>query len=40
MNDKYLSISAVTRYLKSRFDGDSNLQKVYLKRGYGEKYIK
>ena len=31
MNDKYLSISAITRYLKSRFDGDSNLQRVYLK---------
>ena len=31
MNDKYLSISAITRYLKSRFDSDSNLQNVYLK---------
>ena len=31
MNDKYLSISAITRYLKSRFDCDSNLQRVYLK---------
>lgn len=31
MNDKYLSISAITRYLKSRFDSDGNLQKVYLK---------
>ena len=31
MNDKYLSISAITRYLKSRFDSDSNLQRVYLK---------
>lgn len=31
MNDKYLSISAITRYLKSRFDSDDNLQRVYLK---------
>ena len=31
MNDKYLSISAITRYLKSRFDQDENLQRVYLK---------
>lgn len=31
MNDKYLSISAITKYLKSRFDSDSNLQRVYLK---------
>ena len=31
MNDKYLSISAITRYLKSRFDSDNNLQRVYLK---------
>ena len=31
MNDKYLSVTAITRYLKSRFDGDSNLQTVFLK---------
>lgn len=31
MQDKYLSIGAITRYLKSRFDQDANLQKVYLK---------
>lgn len=31
MNEKYLSISAITRYLKSRFDLDNNLQSVYLK---------
>lgn len=31
MNDKYLSITAITRYLKSRFDVDSNLQMVFLK---------
>ena len=31
MNEKYLSISAITRYLKSRFDLDSNLQNVFLK---------
>ncbi len=31
MNDKYLTISAITRYLKSRFDSDENLQTVFLK---------
>lgn len=31
MNDKYLSIGAITKYLKSRFDLDSNLQNVFLK---------
>ena len=31
MSEKYLSISAITRYLKSRFDLDSNLQNVFLK---------
>lgn len=29
--NKYLSISAITRYLKSRFDGDANLHNVFLK---------
>lgn len=31
MNDKYLSVSAITRYLKAKFAVDENLQKVYLK---------
>ncbi len=29
--DKYLTVTAITRYLKSRFDMDENLNKVYLK---------
>ncbi len=31
MHDKYLTISTITRYLKSRFDLDENLQTVFLK---------
>ena len=31
MNDKYLSVSAITRYLKAKFDVDENLQTVFLK---------
>lgn len=31
MNEKYLTVSAVTRYLKAKFDIDENLQIVYLK---------
>ncbi len=31
MNDKYLSVSAVTRYLKAKFDNDDNLKMVFLK---------
>ena len=31
MNEKYLTVSAVTRYLKAKFDVDENLQTVYLK---------
>ncbi len=31
MNDKYLTVSAITRYLKARFDCDENLQTVFLK---------
>ena len=31
MNDKYLTISAITRYLKFKFEQDSNLINVYLK---------
>ena len=31
MNDKYLTVSAITRYLKAKFDTDENLQVVFLK---------
>ena len=31
MDDKYLSVSALTRYLKAQFDSDSNLRHVFLK---------
>ena len=31
MDDKYLSVSAITRYLKAKFDSDENLQTVFLK---------
>ena len=31
MEDKYLSVSAITRYLKAKFDVDENLQTVFLK---------
>ncbi len=31
MNDKYLTISAITRYLKYKFEQDSNLMQVYIK---------
>ena len=31
MNNKYLSISAINRYLKAKFDSDDNLRVVYLK---------
>lgn len=31
MNDKYLTVGAITRYLKNRFDSDANLMNVYLK---------
>lgn len=31
MEDKYLTVSALTRYLKYKFDSDSNLRKVFLK---------
>ncbi len=31
MQDKYLTVSSITRYLKSRFDLDENLQTVFLK---------
>lgn len=31
MNSKYLSVSAITRYLKAKFDNDDNLRVVFLK---------
>ena len=31
MNDKYLTVSAITRYLKAKLDLDENLQTVFLK---------
>lgn len=31
MDDKYLTVSAITRYLKHKFDIDENLRTVYLK---------
>ncbi len=31
MNDKYLSVTAITRYLKSKFESDVNLRLVFLK---------
>jgi len=31
MNSKYLSVSAITRYLKAKFDSDDNLRVVFLK---------
>ncbi len=31
MEDKYLTVSALTRYLKAKFDGDTNLRQVFLK---------
>ena len=31
MNSKYLTVSAISRYLKAKFDSDENLRLVYLK---------
>ena len=31
MDDKYLSVTALTRYIKYKLDNDNNLQEVYLK---------
>ena len=31
MNDKYLTVTAITRYLKAKFDADNNLKTVFLK---------
>ncbi len=30
-NDKYLTVSQITRYLKYKFDNDENLNTVFLK---------
>ena len=31
MNSKYLTVTAITRYLKAKFDSDENLREVFLK---------
>ena len=31
MEDKYLSVTALTRYIKYKLDNDKNLQEVYLR---------
>ena len=31
MNDKYLSVSVINRYIKHVIDTDANLQKVFIK---------
>ena len=31
MNDKYLTVTAVTRYLKHKIESDDNLRKIYIK---------
>src|SRR5574344_1176602 len=31
MNDKYLTVAALNRYLKAKFDNDENLKLIYLK---------
>ena len=31
MDEKYLTVSAITRYLKAKFDLDENLKSVFLK---------
>ena len=31
MNDKYLTVTALTKYLKYKFDSDAHLRKVFLK---------
>ena len=31
MDSKYLTVGALTRYLKSKFDADDNLKSVFLK---------
>ena len=37
MNDKYISVSQLTRYIKYKIDNDTNLNEIFLK---GEIYIK
>ena len=31
MNNKYLTVSAINRYLKAKFESDDNLRVVFLK---------
>ncbi len=31
MDDKYLTVTALTRYLKYKFDSDSNLRNIFLR---------
>jgi len=31
MNDKYLTVSVINRYIKHKLDNDENLQKVFIK---------
>jgi len=31
MQDKYISVTALTRYIKFKIDNDTHLQEVYLK---------
>ena len=31
MNDKYLSVSSINKYIKYKLDTDVNLKKVYLR---------
>src|SRR5574344_1086373 len=31
MNDKYITVSQITRYIKYKLDNDTNLQEVFLK---------
>ena len=31
MNDKYLTVSVINRYIKHRLDSDENLQQVFIK---------
>ncbi len=32
MDDRYISVTALTRYIKYKIDNDSHLQEVYLMR--------
>ena len=31
MNDKYLTVTALTKYIKYKLESDNNLKKIYLK---------